>query len=289
MEPVSNPFEQDASDASDAHLVAQGQAGDRQALERLVLRHQPWIHNLAVRMAWDEADARDLTQEILIRMVTGLAGFRGESCFRTWLYRVALNRIFTFRKQRAEEPVVSYEEFARDLEETPDQAMPDDPASRLLIEEAKAMCTMAMLLCLDGRQRVVFILGEVFGVTDRVGAEVLETSPENFRQMLTRARRDLYAFMGGHCGLVNEANACRCARKARGFIAKGYMQADHRRFTEGHRYRVSEVARSRAQELESVTERLHADLFREHPFLDVQGQSQLVKRALESLDVEPPR
>jgi RNA polymerase sigma factor (sigma-70 family) len=289
MEPLINPFEEDASDASDARLVTQGQAGDRQALEQLVLRHQPWIHNLAVRMAWDEDDAHDLTQEILIRMVTGLQGFRGESCFRTWLYRVAINRILTFRKQKAEEPVISYEEFARDLDETPDLAMPDDPAARLLIEEAKAMCTMAMLLCLEGRQRVVFILGEVFGVTDQVGAEILETSSANFRQMLTRARRDLYAFMGGHCGLVNEANACRCAKKTRGFIAQGFMQADRLRFTEGHRHRVGEIARSRARELESVTERLHAELFREHAFLDVRGQSELVKRALESLDMEPPR
>jgi RNA polymerase sigma factor (sigma-70 family) len=223
-------------------------------------------------------------------MMNGLPGFRGESRFRTWLYRIAVNRIFTFKKQRADEPVVSYEEFIRDLDQTPDLDLPnpDDPATRLLIEEAKIICTIAMLLCLNGRQRLVFILGEVFGVTDSVGAEVLGLTPANFRQILARARRDLYNFMAGKCGLVNESNPCRCARKTRGFIEQGYMSADRVQFAEGHQFRVRQIAPSRAQELEAAADRLHAALFREHPFLDVRGQSDLVRRVLDSVNLELP-
>lgn len=56
-------------------------------------------------------------------------------------------------------------------------------------------CSTGLLLCLDREQRLVYILGEIFGVSARVGAELLEISPENFRQKLSRARRDLYQFM----------------------------------------------------------------------------------------------
>ena len=80
-----NPFidHKDSGEASDELLVAQGQEGNRQALEQLVLRHQPWVYNLVVRMVWSTDEAQDLTQDVLVKMITGLPGFHGESRFRT--------------------------------------------------------------------------------------------------------------------------------------------------------------------------------------------------------------
>lgn len=89
---------------------------------------------------------------------------------------------------------------------------------RLLVDEARITCTAGMLLCLDRGQRLIYILGEIFEVSDTVAAELLETSRENFRQRLARARRDLHNFMNDKCGLVNRANSCRCAKKTRGFM-----------------------------------------------------------------------
>ncbi len=286
-----NPFTDDSGETTDEQLAACAQAGEREALEQLAIRHQPWIYNIAVRMVWSTEDAQDLTQDILIKMLKGLRSFRGESRFRTWLYRVAVNHIFTFKKQRENEPVETYEDFVRDLDRIPDTEPPDmnNPAARLLVEEAEILCTVAMLLCLDGRQRVVLILGEVFGVTDAVGAEVLGVTTANFRQILVRARHDLYTFMAGHCGLINESNPCRCARKMRGFIDKGYMNPERLRFAKGHQFRVRQVAPSRAHELKVATDRLHAELFRGHPFLDLQSRFELVRRALESVNQDPPR
>src|SRR5439155_25197785 len=92
------------------------------------------------------------------------------------------------------------------LDTTPDLDPPDQnglPVDvRLLVDEAKISCTTGMLLCLAREQRLVYILGEIFEVSDAVGAELLDISRDNFRQRLTRARRDLHNFMNDKCGLV---------------------------------------------------------------------------------------
>lgn len=77
---------------------------------------------------------------------------------------------------------------------------------------------------MEPRQRLAFILGEILGVRDEVGSQILETTPANFRQILSRARRDLYEFLNRQCGLVNQSNPCRCANKASGFIERGWVK-----------------------------------------------------------------
>src|SRR6202011_3343732 len=87
------------------------------------------------------------------------------------------------------------------------------PDTDLLVTEAMISCTSGMLLCLDREQRLTFILGAILGVSDTVAAELLEITPDNFRQRLARARRDLRNFMNDKCGLVNHANPCRLPRR----------------------------------------------------------------------------
>ncbi len=81
-----NPFTEVAQgDSTDVELAAGARNGDRAALERLVLRHQAWIYNIAVRMVFHPQDAEEVTQEVLINVITKLSSFKGESKFRTWL------------------------------------------------------------------------------------------------------------------------------------------------------------------------------------------------------------
>jgi hypothetical protein len=107
---------------------------------------------------------------------------------------------------------------------------------------------------------------EYFGVASEVGGEVMEVSPDNFRQLLSRARRDLYQFMNEKCGLVNAANPCRCAKKTRAFMQAGYVDPDRLEFTKGRLASASDVAPHRLNELETLA-RKHAELFRDHGFL----------------------
>src|ERR1700730_10470184 len=268
-----NPFSETGAQGSglaDEELVSNAQAGDKDALEKLVRRHQYWVFNIALRMVWYREVAEDATQEILIKVVTKLSTFRGQSRFRTWLYRIAFNHLLNVRKSEFEEQSISFTDMGRALDETPDFDLPDPKSVPvelpLLVEEARIGCMTGMLVCLDRRQRLAFILGEYFGVTSEVGGEVMEVSPDNFRQLLSRARRDLYQFMNEKCGLVNAANPCRCAKKTRAFMQAGYVNPDRMEFTKGRLASVSDVAPHRLNELETL-DRKHAELFRDHGFL----------------------
>ena len=71
-----NPFTEVAEgDFTDAELVEKAKSGDRAALESLVLRHQAWIYNIAVRMVFQPHDAEEVTQEVLVKVITRLGTF----------------------------------------------------------------------------------------------------------------------------------------------------------------------------------------------------------------------
>src|SRR5438128_6813156 len=265
-----NPLADDSpADYEDQNRVKRARSGDRKALEELVGRHQAWIYNIALRMLYHPQDAEDATQEILVKAVTALSSFEGRSSFRTWLYRIAVNHVLNAKRGRLEPARLSFNCYAHALDSTPDLDLPD-PRSvpvdlRLLVDEARLSCTSGMLLCLDREQRLIYILGEILDVTDAVGAELLEISPENFRQRLARARRDLYNFMNDRCGLVNRANPCRCAKKTRGFIQAGYVDPEKLLFARARIEQIREVARTRAADLTTLDAQ-YAEVFRRHPF-----------------------
>src|ERR671914_638215 len=200
---ITHPLADHSPDHEDQSLVLRGRSGDRKALEDLVQRHQAWIYNIAVRMLYHPHDAEDATQEILIKAVTRLSSFEGRSSFRTWLYRIVVNHVLNMKRARGEAAEWTFARYGQGLESAPDAELPDQasvPADvRLLVDEARITCTSGMLLCLDREQRLVYVLGEIFGVTDTVGAELLETSRDNFRQKVSRARRDLHSFMQERC------------------------------------------------------------------------------------------
>jgi RNA polymerase sigma factor (sigma-70 family) len=277
-----NPFtETITSDITDESLVAQARDGNWDALEQLIQRHQAWIFNIAVRMVRKREEAEDITQEVLLKMLTKLSTFQGRSSFRTWLYRIVVNHILNLKQRQAE---VTFSELGLLMDELPDQTLlgPADGSLPLpvLLEEAKIGCTKAMLLCLDKRQRLVYILGELFGVKSELGAELMDLSPSNFRQLLTRARHDLYNYMNDKCGLVNQSNPCRCARKTRSFVEQGYIDPDQRQFTRERTGKISALAPRRAEEIDSLIEQQHAAVFREQPFLTPPDQTMTLRRLI---------
>lgn len=270
MEKSPNPFaDVAAGEGRDQELVQLAKGGSRAALEELVVRHQAWIYNLALRMVHRPEDAKDATQEVLIKLFTRLSSFDGHSSLRTWLYRIVVNHLLNMKRSRAESRGITFAEYGQALDGMPDAELPDPlviPADvQLLVAEARIGCTSGMLLCLDREQRLIFILGSIFDISDAVGAELLELSRDNFRQRLARARRDLQNFMQDKCGLVNNANPCRCARKTRGFIAAGHIDPNNLRFARERMTHVRDVAERVSAEITGL-DAAYAEVYRDHPF-----------------------
>jgi RNA polymerase sigma factor (sigma-70 family) len=179
-------------------LVAQALGGSRDALEALVRAVQDDVYGLALRMLWHPQDAADATQEILIKIITHLASFRGESSFRTWCHRVASNHLLTTRASRAERRRVSFEalgeEFAVEGSTREPRAF-SSPDHDLLAQEVKLGCTLGILLCLDRPHRLAYIVGEILDLSGDEGADVTDTPPVAYRKRLSRARARMRAFM----------------------------------------------------------------------------------------------
>src|SRR5258705_6971705 len=123
---VTNPFADNAhTELEDCALVTRARSGNRAALEALVQRHQGWIYNIAVRMLYHPQDAEDATQEILIKAVTQLSSFEGRSSFRTWLYRIVVNRVLNMKRGRVKQTSISFRAYGQELDNTPDLDLPD--------------------------------------------------------------------------------------------------------------------------------------------------------------------
>jgi len=203
-------------------LIERAKKGDRAAMEQVLEDASALIYRLAVRMLGDPADAQDASQEILMRVAGGLGTFRGDSAFRTWVYRVASNHLLTARKRRAEEATQSFDEVASFLDAGIAADLPaiEDQA---LVREAKLTCNARMLLCLDRDHRLAFILGEILDLSSEEGAEILEISSDAFRKRLSRARDRMEEFVSARCGLVNAEHPCRCGKVAALAVSAGKL------------------------------------------------------------------
>lgn len=261
-------------------VVPAARGGDRAALEQLVNTACDDIYGLAIRMLACPADAEDATQEILIKVITHLSAFRGEAAFSTWVYRIAANHLLTTRRRRAERSAASFEAFAEDLADGLDTGYdPRGVDEQLLAEEVKIGCTQGMLLCLDLEHRVAYVLGEVFELPGEQAAWVLDVAPAAYRKRLSRARRRIRSFMEGHCGLVDPANPCRCARRVGRAIELGRVTPERLSYAD------ASVTSGRAvRTAVADMERLHAaaTIFRSHP--RYQAPEAAARRIIELLD-----
>jgi RNA polymerase sigma factor (sigma-70 family) len=274
---MRNPFVEVAGDGdTDIELVRRAQDGDRDALEKLILSHQAWIYNIALRMVAFPEDAEEVTQEVLIKAITRLSTFECKSKFRTWLYRITTNHVINMKRRGGETHMLSFPTYAAAINDTPDLDLPGPKSVPielpLLVEEVKIACTTGMLLCLDRRQRLAFTLGAIFGASDKVGSEIMDITADNFRQILSRARRDLYQFMSNQCGLVNPSNPCRCYKKTRGFINEGHVDPHRLVFVSQRVERIRDVVADTIREIDGVADEAYSDIFLDHPFLQLRDQ-----------------
>ncbi len=193
-------------------LVDKATAGDKKALETLVAGVQDLVFNLSLRMLGVFADAEDAAQDILLKMITHLSSFRGESSFTTWVFSIAVNHLKNYKKHMFARFAPSFEYYGDDIENGKIQDVPDltqNVEKEILAEELKMSCTNVMLQCLDVESRCIFILGTMFKVDSRIAGDILQMTPEAYRQRLSRIRKKMADFLGQYCGEYG-GGRCKC-------------------------------------------------------------------------------
>ena len=152
-------------------FVDKATAGDKKALETLVAGVQDMVFNLSLRMLGTFADAEDAKQDILLKMITHLCSFRGDSSFTTWVFSIAVHHLKNYKKHMFAHYPLSFEYYGDDIENGKIQDVPDltqNVEKDILAEELKMSCTNVMLQCLDTESRCIFRSEE-----RRVGKECL--------------------------------------------------------------------------------------------------------------------
>ena len=197
-------------------IVTKATNGDKNALNDVVKSIEKLVYNLAIKMLWNIDDAKDASQEILIKIITNLSDFKGESTFTTWVYRIATNYLLTHLSKGIKTQTMSFDALSESLSDgiLANNGFNENLGEQnLLIQEIKIGCTNGMLQCLDNDSRATYILGDILNFNSVEGASIQNIRPEAFRKRLSRAREQLFAFMQINCGIAQPKNNCRCKKQ----------------------------------------------------------------------------
>ncbi len=173
-------------------LIERAQSGDVESFEKLIRTHQAYAYNIAYRMMGNEEDAKDASQEALIKVFKSLKGYNGDSAFTTWLYRIVMNTCKDLlRKRKPNE--VSIDRGFDTGEEAPGIEIEDnssDPVTKY--EEKEVRVTIASAIeQLPENFRSVVVLREIQGMSYDEIAEIEDIPVGTVRSRINRGRRIL--------------------------------------------------------------------------------------------------
>lgn len=173
----------------DQKLVVRVQQGDKTAFDLLVRKYQHRIIKLVGRFVHDRYEAEDVAQEAFLRAYRALGGFRGDSAFYTWLYRIAVNTAKNHLEARGRRPLsLDAEPEGADMyqgnEALHEQATPE----RLLLTNEIAATVRQVLDRLPAELRTALTLREIEGLSYEEIAEIMDCPIGTVRSRIFRAR-----------------------------------------------------------------------------------------------------
>jgi len=184
----------------DEELVTRAQDGEKWATEELVSRYQQKAFSIAYHMcAEDSEEAQDLSQEAFLRAFRSLGKFRGDSKFYTWFYRILVNICLDKRRHRRRwqrvfvpwRPVKAEKNLSKNTPEEQSDMDPGNNPIKVLSRKQLSKDIRKSLKSLPEKQRTVFQLKVLDGMTIREIAEVLGAAEGTVKSHLFRATRFL--------------------------------------------------------------------------------------------------
>ena len=237
-------------------LIERATAGDKESLEKVIVSVQDLVFNLSLRMLGTFPDAEDATQDILLKIITHLSSFRGESAFHTWVFRIATNHLKNYQKHMFAKFPLSFEFYGDDIKNGKIDDVPDltqNVEKSILAEELKLSCTNVMLQCLDTESRCIFILGTMFRVDSAIAGEILGITPEAYRQRLSRVRKKMADFLSEYCGEYGQGT-CHCVHRVNYAIQNHRITPDRLDFTAAKPSDAAEAVTAAMEEIDGYSQ-----------------------------------
>ena len=168
--------------ALDQEAIRAVRAGQRDAYEGLVRRHETRLRSLCLSLMGDPAEADDAAQEVFWKAYRALSNFREEAAFATWIHRIAVRHCLDRRRSQKRRRQESLDAL---LEKGLDPAEKPAPAAEARNELARALAGLAP------EYRTVLVLREAQGFTYEEIAQAMSTSLDSVKARLRRAREAL--------------------------------------------------------------------------------------------------
>ena len=193
-EDMENDSARDRTDQEDRMLILRARGGDMRALEKLVYRYDEKVLSMAMSFVGDLDDAKDIYQEVFMRVFKSLPQFEFRSRFSTYLYRIVTNVCLTHRTRIGKRQFVPIEEG---IEEDPatlrygvSPAAPDRPDAAVINHEIASRIRTAVGT-LSPQLRTVFVLRHHEGFKLREIAGIMECAEGTVKKYLFDATRRL--------------------------------------------------------------------------------------------------
>jgi RNA polymerase sigma-70 factor (ECF subfamily) len=183
----------------ESKLIQLAKNGSVAAFEQLVEAYDQKLYNMAYRMMGNREDARDMTQEAFLRAYRSLDGFREESSFSTWIFRIAKNACLDRIRKRSQVQAVSIDEPIQTEEGQVQRELPSelgDPEEYAEQQELSAVVHSALQELTD-EYRTAVVLRDLQGFSYNEIAEVMEVSLGTVKSRIYRGRQALKEVLSG--------------------------------------------------------------------------------------------
>ena len=176
----------------DWEIIERFRAGNNSAFEELMTRYEGNIYGFLVRMCGCPEGAKDVLQHTFLNTYRYVGSFRGDSSFKTWLYRVASSACLKTKRKRGSEPdfQISLEEFLPKEKETPEDKKPSwhkTPVEEMMNRELSEHIQKNLQL-MPRKYRIVLVLRDLEGFSAEETAQTLEINVSAVKSRLHRAR-----------------------------------------------------------------------------------------------------
>ncbi|HLF83644.1 MAG TPA: RNA polymerase sigma factor [Blastocatellia bacterium] len=218
-------FEQEAS------LVQRARSGDDGAVTELVEPLRRPLFAYIYRMVTHRADAEDLLQDVLVRVLQSLQSYRGGARFKTWVFGIATHVCLDHLRNKKRWRVEAQLEGEREAHANPERidrlgALMSHPDFVFEIREHIAFCFSCIGRTLPPEEQAAIMLREVLGFSNQEAAAILELSEPVFRHRLSAARSTMIDSYAGLCQLINKTGVCWQCRGLRELAPEAHRGPD---------------------------------------------------------------